>query len=292
MDTLTYQTLIGVDFTSTPSLKKPITLAKCQLEAGKPLGRLVFREAVDFTSLATFEDFLGQPGAWTGCFDFPFGQPLEWVRTLPGCPTDWAGYVMWLAEQGKAYFEGAVTAFLATRPVGGKFAYRPTDRLSRSSSAMKLRYPPVGKMFLVGAPALCRSDVSVLPCRPLADSTKVALEGYPALVARAFIGSSPYKTDDKAKQTPERTAARERLVSGLTDPNAPGWGRIGRPLSVILTDTQREALIVDPTGDQLDALLCAVQAAYAVLTPGYGIPDDPAVAPVEEGWIIGSEWGL
>jgi hypothetical protein len=152
--------LLGADFTSTPSLKKPITVAQCQLVQESSGYQLIFQGLLNCPSLEAFELFLCQPGAWVGCFDFPFGQPLEWVRTLPGCPTDWAGYVTWLAEQGKAYFEGAVTAFLAPRPVGGKFAYRPTDRLSRSSSAMKLRYPPVGKMFLVGAPALCRSDVS------------------------------------------------------------------------------------------------------------------------------------
>jgi hypothetical protein len=112
------------------------------------------------------------------------------------------------------------------------------------------------------------------------------------VVARAFIGSTPYKTDDKAKQTPERHAARARLVAGLEDPAAEGWQKIGRPLSVVLSDAQRDSLITDPMGDQLDALLCAVQAAYAVLTPGYGIPVDPARAPVDEGWIIGSEWGL
>jgi len=43
-------------------------------------------------------------------------------------------------------------------------------------------------------------------------------------------------------------------------------------------------MINDPSGDQLDALLCAVQAAWSWLRrdEGYGVP---ARADLLEGWI-------
>ena len=45
------------------------------------------------------------------------------------------------------------------------------------------------------------------------------------------------------------------------------------------------ALIADGSGDLLDAVICAVQAAWAARQPGYGIP---ASAPAGEGWIVSS----
>lgn len=56
-----------------------------------------------------------------------------------------------------------------------------------------------------------------------------------------------------------------------------GATRIGRA-SAMAAD-----FITDPTGDALDAALCAVQAAWACSQPDYGIPDgcDPV-----EGWIV------
>lgn len=42
-----------------------------------------------------------------------------------------------------------------------------------------------------------------------------ALEAYPGLLARAASGTRPYKSDDKAKQTPERLLARKDLLTAL-----------------------------------------------------------------------------
>ena len=46
-----------------------------------------------------------------------------------------------------------------------------------------------------------------------------------------------------------------------------------------------EYMVQDPTGDQLDAVLCAIQAAwaYSQAAQNYGIPPD--CDPVE-GWIV------
>ena len=47
------------------------------------------------------------------------------------------------------------------------------------------------------------------------DPTRVALEAYPGLLARQLIGRNSYKSDDKARQTPARRAAREQLLAQL-----------------------------------------------------------------------------
>lgn len=55
-----------------------------------------------------------------------------------------------------------------------------------------------------------------------------------------------------------------------------------------MSEKLRAALIEDPTGDNLDALLCAVQTgwAYKQRDQGYGIPSD--YDPLE-GWIVDPE---
>ena len=59
--------LIGVDFTSAPTVKKPITVARGRLQ-----GTRVSLQRVDaLPSLAAFEALLREPGPWLGAFDFP-----------------------------------------------------------------------------------------------------------------------------------------------------------------------------------------------------------------------------
>jgi predicted RNase H-like nuclease len=105
----------------------------------------------------------------------------------------------------------------------------------------------------------------------------VALEAYPGLLARELIGSRSYKSDTKAQQTPERLIARRDIVHGLeTGASRLGW-------RVALSHAQRDALADDAQGDALDALLCALQAAWATAQPNWGQP--PGMDPLE-GWIL------
>jgi hypothetical protein len=95
------------------------------------------------------------------------------------------------------------------------------------------------------------------------------------------MGSRSYKSDDKAKQTPERLIARKDILQGLQN------GQVG--LSLYLRSAQHDALVQDASGDKLDAVLCMVQAAMAQQrhVAGdklYGLP--PAMDSLE-GWIIG-----
>jgi predicted RNase H-like nuclease len=109
----------------------------------------------------------------------------------------------------------------------------------------------------------------------------VAVEVYPAVVARRFLARASYKNDERRKQTTAHRDARERLVAGLeseTLKRAYGF--------TVKTDAFRRAeLVRDPAADALDSLLCAVQAAWAYTKKdnNYGVP--PECDP-NEGWIV------
>lgn len=145
---------------------------------------------------------------------------------------------------------------------------------------MMLHRVPVAKMFFQGATRLLASDASVLPCRPTKDS-RIVIEGYPALVARKWIGKKSYKSDERSKQTAENLAARQYLMHKLRSPEL--LANYGITFGV--SDAMTNMLIQDPTGDSLDALLCAVQGAwaYSQRDNGYGIP---ARCDKDEGWIV------
>ena len=210
--------------------------------------------------------------------DFPFGQPRSLVTAL-GWPGSWEGYVGKVGELSKDEFEAAIRADMATRPPGSKWRYRIADRRSHSSSAMMLFRVPVGKMFYQGAPRLLASGVRVEPCRRNGDG-RVAVEAYPAVVARRFLGRKAYK-QDAVPDTPERRSARETLLAGLASMTL----REAYGFTVEVDDPWREEFVADPSADELDSLLCAVQAAWAYLKrdENYGVPHE---CDPDEGWIL------
>jgi hypothetical protein len=267
--------IYGLDFTSAPSRRKPLIALGCMLE-GETLRVEDSEEMTDFTG---FEKFLGRPGPWVCGMDFPFGQPRSLVSAL-GWPEGWEGYVGEVARLSKNEFESAIRADMALRPPGSKYRYRLADRRSGSSSAMMLFRVPVGKMFYRGAPRLLASGVSIEPCRPNGDA-RVAVEAYPAVVARRFLARASYKNDERKKQTTAHRAARERLVAGLESKTL----KEAYGFTVAMDDSWREELIREPVADALDSLLCAVQAAWAYIMRGenYGVP--PECDP-DEGWIL------
>lgn len=265
--------IFGIDFTSAPRPAKPITCAVGWLEDGA-LSILRIERWISFTP---FEAFLQQDGPWVCGMDFPFGQPLKLIRNLGG-ETAWERYVAQFAQMDKREFVALLDAYRAARPPGDKQHLRPTDRLAGAKSPMMVYGVPVGKMFYEGARRLLNSDVSVQPCRST-NSGKIALETYPALVARRWLSRVSYKNDTKAKQTAQRAHARNTLVSGLLSPTfGTTYG-----FSLHLTENLYQDLVDDPTGDALDAVCCAVQAAWGVQQPNYGIP--PHCNP-DEGWIV------
>lgn len=266
--------IIGVDFTSAPRSTKGITAA-----VGKIEGERLLIDAIEhIESFAAFESLLAQPGPWIGAFDFPFGMPRELVTAL-GWPGDWADLVRHCAQFTRDEFRRVLDEYRATRPPGNKFAHRATDRPAGSSSPMKLVNPPVALMFLEGAPRLLRSNLTV-PRMHAGDPQRIALEGYPGLLARRITRAS-YKSDTRSLQTEPRHAARQQIVTALES----GIDDLRLELRAPLT---RELLIDQGSADSLDAVLCAFQAAWAarLAESGYGLP---AQIDAVEGWIVGAQ---
>jgi hypothetical protein len=266
--------IYGLDFTSAPGRQKPLIVLGCTLSGDS----LRVEDSETLTDFADFEDFLQRRGPWVCGMDFPFGQPRSLIAAL-GWPSSWEGYVGEVGKLPKEEFEGKIRTDMATRPAGRKWRYRLADRRSGSSSAMMLFRVPVGKMFYQGAPRLLASGVRIEPCRRNGDA-RVAVEAYPAVVARRFLGRKAYKRD-AAPDTPERRSARETLLLGLESAALKEvYG-----FAVEMNDHWRDEFVRDPSADALDSLLCAVQAAWAYVRrdENYGVP--PECDP-EEGWIL------
>lgn len=265
--------LLGCDFSSSPTRRKPIVLALGREDRG----RVILERLEKIDSLPAFGAWLAQPRPWIGGFDVPFGLPRELVEHL-GWPTAWRECMAHYASLSRAEIRDTFAAYCDARPAGSKFAHRRFDRLAGSSPSMKWVNPPVAYMLHAAVPLLLAAGVH-LPGLDHGDPQRVALEAYPGLLARELLGSRSYKSDEKAKQTPERLIARKDLITALEHGNS----RLG--LRLKLTHAQSDALVQDASGDSLDAVLCLVQAAWAARhgPPHYGLPAD--LDPLE-GWIV------
>jgi hypothetical protein len=256
--------VLGVDFTSAPRRAKAITVAHGFFDKN-----LLHIEKIErLESFLEFEALLCRPGPWIGGFDFPFGLPRELVRDL-GWPGTWRALVEFCGNLARAELRGFLDDYRATRPAGRKYAHRRTDLPAGSSSPMKLVNPPVALMFQEGAPRLADAGVHI-PGLAGGDRSRVALEAYPGLFARSVVGRTSYKNDTKEKQTPERRRAR---------------GKIFAALPVRTSAALRKQMIDDASGDSLDAVICAVQAAWGWRrrSRNFGLP--PRIDAVE-GWIV------
>jgi len=131
-------------------------------------------------------------------------------------------------------------------------------------------------MFHEGAPRLLAAGVH-LPALAQGDGRRIALEAYPGLLVRRQLGiRDSYKSDTRSEHTPARRAVRRRVMAAL---------QAGKPLGITLriAPTLAKQVVAEGAGDLLDAVICAVQAAWAATRPAYGIP---ASAPAGEGWIV------
>lgn len=268
--------LLGCDFSSSPSRRKPVVLALGRLAGG----RVQLERIETLETLAAFSAWLGASREpWVGGFDLPFGLPRELVQAL-GWPLEWRACLRHYAALSREEIRGAFAAFCAARPVGGKFAHRATDGPAGASPSMKWVNPPVAFMLHAGLPRLLEAGAHLPGLQP-GDRARVALEAYPGLLAREVLGRRSYKSDDRGRQTPERLIARKDLITALEH----GQTRLG--LRLKLSHAQRDALADDASGDRLDAVLCLLQAAWAQQRhaagdPRYGLPEfDPL-----EGWIV------
>jgi hypothetical protein len=267
--------IFGIDFTSAPSLKKPITCAVCKLQDN----HLRVQDCLKLVSFGDFEAFLRSNGPWLAALDFPFGLPSKLISHL-NWPEKWEDYMQIIASMSKKKFEEILKRYGEGRAKGDKLHLRTTDVFADARSPMMLYRVPVSKMFFEGATRLLKANVNILPCRPMADSRRV-VEGYPALVARGFIGKRSYKSDECRKQNKDREMARLEIVNGLRSSEIEkSYG-----LRVEISDEMSERLVEDPMGDELDAVLCSVQSGWTWLQRFSG-HDIPEVSKKSEGWIV------
>ncbi len=240
----------GVDFTSRPGNRKSITVA-----SGGGTRRGFRLDAVnEIRSWSDFESWLRHPGPWIAGFDFPFGLPREAVLDLDW-PRKWPQLVNFCRRLGRDEFRMALDRYRETRPTGNRYAHRATDHPAKSHSPLKLVNPPVGLMFLEGAPRLLDAGLHI-PGLHKGDPMRIAFEAYPGYTARDMAKGS-YKNDATAKQTPARRRVRKAMVAAMTgNPN---------PLGLTLTGPAQllNSLVEDARGDRLDAVLCAMQATWA-----------------------------
>lgn len=280
--------LLGCDFSSSPSRQKTIVLALgrwCD-------GQVVLTDVQHFSTLAAWQAGLDAlEGCWVGGFDLPFGLPRELVQAW-GWPTDWTTSVHTFAAQSRAVLRPQLQAFCDARPHGHKFAHRATDGPAGSSPSMKWINPPVAWMLHAGMPVLLalKAHCPAHEAAPAAPPTRVALEAYPGLLARALLGLPKqtrrlgYKQDDPKRQTPAQREVRERMTHALLTGAYP-WG-----LRLSATPAQQTRWCEDAKGDVLDAVLCLMQAAWSWQQHAQGHPrwGLPAEVDALEGWIVGA----
>ena len=292
----------GIDFSSAPTAKKPITVAVGILDL--PHGVYRLSHVSGLTSLLAFETFLATPGPWLGGFDLPFGQPRVLI-THEGWPEQWRDFVRFFCAADREAIRARFKAWCDSRPVGDKFAWRATDRPAGSSPAMRWTNPPVAWMMQAGigrmvdaglcfpahgdrCPGLLENTDVLLadpgdPDAPGASAAasrvclpaRIALEAYPGFTARQVTRQS-YKSDTRAKQDSERAYHRQQILRALLR------GEAGLRPRLVATAGWIRQLTIDGSGDLLDAVICALQAAHAATEPCFGLPArlDPL-----EGWI-------
>ena len=227
-----------------------------------------------------FEKFLQTPGPWIAGQDFPFGLPLRFINNMHW-PLNWADYI---ADKVKILdrkgWRKKLDDYRRPRSYGDKEHRRDTDIVAGSVSPQKLYGVPVGLMFFEGTPRLLNSAVFIPGLQEDGDQDRIVVEAYPGVMVRNLIGRRSYKNDQKKKQTDDQADARYDILSSLEDSKV----EVLYGFKVEVDEQLACCLVEDPMGDQLDALLCAIQAAWAWLNRGnnYGLP-----TPIDgtEGWI-------
>ena len=267
--------ICGVDFTSRPSARKAITVARGVLE----MGAFRLRGVQRMSSFEAFDAFLREVGPWIAGFDFPFGLPRDFCAELGwlDAGASWGSVAEKLAAISREQLTHHCRAYCNARPAGSKFAHRAADRLAGSSPSMKWVNPPVAYMLQEGAPRLLAAGVHI-PGQHAGDIARIALEAYPGFLVRA-ITRAPYKNDRRAKQTPALATVRQQIIAALVS------GAYSLAIPLVASRSVLDEMQGDATADTLDAVLCALQAAWGWQRreQNFGLP---LAMDALEGWIV------
>ncbi|MDL2398429.1 DUF429 domain-containing protein [Rhizobium mayense] len=234
----------------------------------------MFKEHSRWHTVEEFEIALSSPGPWIAGIDFPFGQARRFVENI-GWPRIWEDYVRLVGTLSKPEFRDTLEEYKRDRPYGDKEHRRETDVVARSISPQKLYGVPVALMFYEGAPRLLNAAVTI-PGLRTGDPQRIVVEAYPGVLARQLIGKRAYKHDNPKFQSSEHYEARTEMMEMIVS----GYLKSSHGVEV---EAPME-LADDPSGDDLDALMCAIQAAWAwnMRSENYGMPRDHDGL---EGWI-------
>jgi hypothetical protein len=275
--------VLGVDFTSAPSRRKPITVAVGRLVERRRSARYVIEAIRGLESLDAFAALLREPGPWIGGFDLPFSQPRSLIEH-EGWPTAWPAFVDWYCRRPREQLRHAFKRWCDARPAGDKFAWRATDKPAGSSPAMRWANPPVAWMMHAGIGRMLAAGLTFpahdqpRPSRSrsrLGRSARVAFEAYPGFTARRVTRLS-YKSHAAAKQTADRRARRRKILRAMEA------GTADLAVVAAIPAGWRRRMVADGSGDLLDAVICGLQACHALRAPRLGLP--PNLDPLE-GWI-------
>lgn len=288
--------LLGIDFSSSPTKKKPIAVAVGQWQGSV----LAVDDLLSLTTLGEFQTLLKEgPQAfgkferaagplaqlnYVAAIDMPFGLSRKLVEGLkwPGAGrTDfkaWSDLINFYGALSREQIRATFKAWCDARPAGHKFAHRECDGPAGSSPSMKWVNPPVAYMLHAGAPLLMQADVHI-PGMQRGDKSRVALEAYPGYLARKVLNRASYKSDDPKKDTADRRMARSELLCALEEGMLFG-------IKVQVRPYLRAKLLDDVKADHLDAVLCCLVAGWASkrADSNFGLPK--LIDPVE-GWIAG-----
>jgi hypothetical protein len=313
--------IYGLDFTSNPTPRKRITLAKCSLDSNAHTDTLTIESLVplstelegDFTGFTQWLNDDTEYGAeWVGGIDFPFGMPVAAVQYfqwfIPGAPQSWEAVIETIFQPHVTidFFRDLVESWkkCGRDPANEKRVFLPrfTDTISgfagsSPSSPMKVSAqcnPPVGRMLFRGANILRQAPVSIPPVR-CNESRRVVVESYPRLVADKIVPGRKYKDGGQ-----ELVRVRANILTGLAGEGNPYGFRV-----LFRNDQDRIACTEDQTGDLIDSVFSAVQAAWSHTqerlavnneqhglprTQSYGIPAFLVSCLREqvslEGWIV------
>ncbi|GEM_PF-627627 len=269
--------VFGLDFTSSPSPKKPLV---CAHGYGRSKSELMVSKLERFTNFEEFEEFLSRSGPWIAGFDFPFGLPVTYLRDN-NFPLEWNDYVGSVAKFTKKELEQKVLDYKSSQPKGLKDLPRITDSIHQAQSPLKTVNPPLIKMFYEGATRLAKSGISVIPFNHPKDN-RVAFETYPALLSRLFADS--YKSDSSTQNKEQFQAGRTSILNGiLSDYLLKNLG-----FSLEIDEDVKKQLLEDNSGDSLDSVLCCIQAYWSFLQgwPHFGINSKNHFTIKSEGWIV------
>jgi PAS domain S-box-containing protein len=269
--------VFGLDFTSSPTEKKPLV---CAHGYGRSNSELEISKLEPWTNYEEFEEFLSRSGPWIAGFDFPFGLPISFLKDS-GLPLEWNNYVSSLAKLSKKELERQVQDFKNSQPKGLKDLPRITDSIHQAKSPLKTVNPPLIKMFYEGAKRLANAGVSVIPFHYPKDN-RIAFETYPALLSRLF--TSAYKSDSTGSDTERLEESRKKILDGVLS----DYLLKNLSFSLEIENDVKNRIIEDNTGDSLDSVLCCIQAYWSFLQgwPHFGINSKNHFTVKSEGWIV------